>query len=165
VRVPADARSLMAWLTDADRRAADWLGRVEHARHEHVGEPRVTTLPNGGLRFDHAHQQGNRVTRYRVDDVAVGHGKIDRVHRMLQRGPRTMSVRWVMRERITVESEPDGSSVTVRLRGRLTGVRLVAHLFGAQDTATARALAKDAAYRADFRVREIQSRFGAPGPG
>jgi hypothetical protein len=69
----------MQWLTDADRRAADWLGRLEHAQHEHVGEPSVVALPSDGLRFDHAHMQGNRLMRYRIEDVGVGHNRIDRL--------------------------------------------------------------------------------------
>ena len=100
---------------------------MQTAEHDHVGEPSVAALPDGGLRFKHAHMQRNRLTRYRADDVAVAHNRIDRIHRVQQTRPRTMPVRWVMRERIT---------------------------------ATARALANEAAYRANFRVGQIKAHFG-----
>jgi len=150
----------MEWLTDADRRAAQWLRRTESAEHEHDGQPSIAALPNGGLRFDQTHRQGNLLTRYRAEDVTVAHNRIDRIHRLQQRRPRTMRVGWVMRERITVESHGHASTVSVRLRGRLTGLRQLVHLLGYHDTATARALAADASYRADFRVREITAQFG-----
>lgn len=156
--MPAQARLVMDWLTDTERRARDWQRRV--AEYPDVHQHTVSRTPNGGLRIDQLATRGNLTGRYRTEDVAIAHNRIDLIHRAHMTAPRMPSSRWVLRESVTVEPAPDGSTMTVRIQGRLTGLYGVLHLLGYHDTATARALTDEASRRADFRVREVEARFG-----
>jgi hypothetical protein len=71
-------------------------------------------------------------------------------------------VRWVMSERITVESMADRTSITVSVQGRLAGIHRVLHVLGYRDTTTARRLRQEASSRADFRVAGVAAHFTGP---
>jgi hypothetical protein len=119
VRVPADARRVMGWLTDPDRREREWRQLVE--AEDRVQQSSVSRLPNGRLRFDHLVLQGNRLLRHTTEDVAIGEDRIDRAHRAhveFARSRTLIPLRWVMKERVTVESLGDGTCVTVRVWGQ-----------------------------------------------
>ncbi len=96
--------------------------------------PSVGRLPNGGLRFDQVLRRGNLLLRHTTEAVAIQQHCIDRAHRAQLAGPGTMSRRWVMNERVTVESLGDGTKVTVRVRGQLAGIGRALHLVGYRDT-------------------------------
>src|SRR5260221_7521954 len=86
VRVPADSRRVMGWLTDPDRREREWRRLVE--AEDSVQQSSVGRLPNGGLRFDQVVLQGNRLLRHTTEDVAIAGDPIDPGHRAhLEVGP------------------------------------------------------------------------------
>jgi hypothetical protein len=109
----------MEWLTDPDRREREWrrLAEAEDSvRHSSVGR-----LPNGGLRFDQVVLQQNRLLRHTTEDVAILGDRIDRAHRAqveFARSRTLIPLRWVMKERVTIESLGDGTCVTVRVWGQ-----------------------------------------------
>src|SRR5258708_30183383 len=118
VRVRADSRGVMGWLTDPDRREREWRRLVE--AEDSVQQSSVGRLPNGGLRFDQVVLQGNRLLRHTTEDVAILEDRIDCAHRAhveFARSRTLIPLRWVMQERVTVESLGDETSVTVRVRG------------------------------------------------
>jgi hypothetical protein len=149
----------MAWLTDPARREREWRRLVE-ARAD-VQQWSVSHLPNGGLRFDQVVTRGNLLLRHTTEDVAIQEHSIDRAHRAQLDG-RAIPLRWVLNERVTVESREDGTDITVRVRGRLAGMSRVLHLLGYRDTATARWLTEEASSRADFRVSGVTAHFTRP---
>src|SRR5258708_35000493 len=65
VRVPADSRRVMGWLTDPDRREREWRRLVE--AEDSVQQSSVGRLPNGGLRFCQGGLPGNRVPRHTAE--------------------------------------------------------------------------------------------------
>jgi hypothetical protein len=160
LRVPAEAPRVMEWLTDSDRREREWRRLVE--AREDIQQSSAGRLPNGGLRFDQVLRRGNLLLRHTTEDVANQEHRIDRTHRAQLAGPRMMPLRWVMKERVTVESLGDGTSITVRVRGRLAGMGRVLHLLGSRDTTTARRLTEEASRRADFRVAGVAAHFTGP---
>ena len=122
-------------------------------------------MPNGGLRFDQVVLQGNRLLRHTTEDVAIVEDRIDRAHRAhveFARSRALIPFRWVMQERVTVESLGDETSVTVRVRGRPVGLSRVLHLLGYRDTMIARHLEGEAARRTDFRARGVAAHFTGP---
>jgi hypothetical protein len=163
VRVPADSGRVMGWLTDPDRREREWRRLVE--AEDSVQQSSVGRLPNGGLRFDQVVLQGSRLLRHTTEDVAILEDQIDRVHCAhveFARSRTLIPLRWVMQERVTVESLGDETSVTVRVRGQPAGLSRVLHLLGYRDTTMARHLEEEAARRADFRARGIAAEFTGP---
>jgi hypothetical protein len=147
----------MEWLTDPDRREREWRRLVE--AREDIQQSSVGRLPNGGLRFEQVLRRGNLLMRHTTEDAAIRERRIDRTHRAELAGPRMLPLRWVMKERITVESLADGTGITVRVWGRLAGTSRVLHLLGYRDTATARQLTEEASRRADFRVCGVAAHF------
>ena len=163
VRVPADSGRVMEWLTDPDRREREWRRLV--AAEDSVQQSSVGRLPNGGLRFDQVVLQGNRLLRHTTEDVAILEDQIDRAHRahvVFARSRTLIPLRWVMQERVTVESLGDETSVTVRVRGQPAGLSRVLHLLGYRDTMMARHLEEEATRRADFRARGVAAEFTGP---
>jgi hypothetical protein len=160
LEVPAERPRVMEWLTDADRREREWQRLIE--AREDIQQSSIGRLPNGGLRFDQVVRQGNRQLRHTTEDVAVQEHRIDRAHRAHLAGPRMMPLRWVMKERVTVETLADGTNITVRVWGRLTGMGRVLHLLGYRDTTTARWLTEEASRRADFRISGVAAHFTGP---
>jgi len=160
LRVPAEAGRVMEWLTDSGRRERDWRRLVE--ANEDVQQPGVGRLPNGGLRFDQVLMRGNLLLHLTTEDVAIQRRRIDRSHRAQLAGPRVIPARWVMKERVTVESLGDGTNITVRVWGRMVGLSRVFHLFGYRDTTTARQLTEEGSHRADFRVCGVAAHFTGP---
>jgi len=150
----------MGWLIDPDRREREWRQRVE--AEENVQQHSVRRLPDGGLRFDLVLRRGNRLLHLTTEDVGIQGYGIDRAHHAQLSGPRVMPARWVMNERITVESLGDQTDVVVRVWGRMVGMGRVLHLLGYGDTTTARTLTEEASRRADFRVSGLAAHFTSP---
>src|SRR5258708_14299923 len=69
VRVPADSRRVMGWLTDPDRREREWRRLVE--AEDSVQQSSVGRLPNGGLRFYPVGLQGKRLPPPTTEEVAI----------------------------------------------------------------------------------------------
>jgi hypothetical protein len=129
LRVPADSCHVMEWLTDPDRRQREWRRLTE--AQDGVQQSSVGRLPNGGLRFDQVVLRGHQLLRHTTEDVAILADTIDRVHRAhveFARSRTLIPLRWVMKERVTVESVGDGTGVTVRVWGRAAGLSRVLHL-------------------------------------
>ena len=160
LRVPAQGRLVMDWLTDPDRREREWRQRA--GAEEDVQQRSVSRLPGGGLRFDLVLRRGNRLFRLVTEDVAIQGHRIDRAHHAELSRPYAMPARWVMNERITVESLGDQADVTVRVWGQMKGMGRALYLFGYHDTTTARTLTEEASRRADFRISGIAARFAGP---
>lgn len=157
LRVPAEAPRVMQWLTDPDRREREWRRLVE--TREDIQQSGAGRLPDGGLRFDQVLRRGNLLLRHTTEDVVNQEHRIDRAHRAQLAGPRMMPLRWVMKERITVESLGDGTSLTVRVRGRLAGLGRALHLLGYRDTTTARRLTEEASRRGGLPCRWRRGSF------
>jgi hypothetical protein len=138
LRVPADAAQVMGRLTDAGIREREWLRQA--GQRADIREPRVGRLPDGGLRYRYEWVQGPLVWRFTAEDLAVTETMIERVHRGELARPRGLPVRWVIRERISVESAVHETGVTVRVLGRMAGLSRVLHLLGYRDTEMARRL-------------------------
>jgi hypothetical protein len=153
----------MGWLTDPSRREQEWRRLVE--ADGSVEQSSASRLANGGVRFDQVVRHGNRLLRHTTEDVAILDDRIDRVHRAhveFARSRTLIPLRWVMHERVTVESLGDETSVTVRVRGRPVGLSRVLHLLGYRDTMMARHLEGEAARRADFRACGVAAYFTGP---
>jgi hypothetical protein len=163
LRVPADAAQVMGRLTDSGRREREWLRQVE--QREDIREPRIGRLPNGGLRYRYEWVQGRLVWRFTTEDLAVTETTIERVHRGELARPRVLHVRWVLRERISVESAVNETGITVRVLGRMAGLSRVLHLLGYRDTAMARRLAELAGLQADRTASAVAAHFGPPDLG
>jgi len=147
----------MAWLTDSDRREADWLDRVQELPR--LVEYRTAHLPTGGMRFEWTALQGDVEVRQEIEDVAMGQRTIDRILRGQATRGRART-RWLVKERITVEFQGDATQVTARALGRPVGKSLARHLLGINETATARALTAQATQWTDFVVASVTGHFG-----
>ncbi len=160
LRVPAEDSQVIAWLTDSDRREREWLRQVE--AQEHIDEPSVARLPNGGLRFEYLwFRRGNVRQRYISEDVAIQEYRVDRVHRAFLTGPRlsTIPLRWELQECVTVEQAGEATDITVRVQGEMVGIGRVLHLLGWRDTRTARFLTGEASRGADSCVSAVAAQF------
>jgi len=160
LRVPADAGQVMERLTDSDRRAREWRRQVE--QRDDIRGPRAGRLPNGGLRCRYEWVQGRLVWRFTTEDVAVSENMIERVHRGELARPRVMPVRWVISERISIESAVNETGITVRVMGRMAGLSRVLYLLGYRDTTTARQLTELARLQADLTTSALAAHFAKP---
>ncbi len=148
----------MGWLTDSDRRADEWRQRVG-ARPD-IHEPHVIRLPGGGLRFEQVYVDRGSTTRQVVEDVAI---RDHNIHRML-RGEVTSPHfvgrgRWIVKQRITVSSLEDATSIRVRTRGRPAGWTLAYQHFGYADTTWGRRLTELAIQWTDSFVADVTNHF------
>lgn len=157
LRVPADVPVVMGWLSDSGRREREWRRQVE-ARGD-IQESSVTRLQNGGMRLETVQVLADTTARHVIEDVAIGEHSIDRIIRgQATRGHRRS--RWVVKLRITAERLGDGTTVTVRMRGRPTGWSLAWHfLLGSHDVASARLLTDEACRLADLVVSGVADQF------
>jgi hypothetical protein len=160
LRLPADAGQVRERLTDSDRREREWRRQVE--QREDIREPHVGRLPNGRLRCRYEWVQGRLVWRFTTEDAAVTENMIERVHRGELARPRVMPVRWVISERISIETGINATCITVCVLGRMAGLSRVLHLLGYRDTATARRLAELARLQADLTTSAIAAHFARP---
>jgi hypothetical protein len=153
---------MMEWLTDSGRREREWRRCVE--QRADIRDTRADRLPHGGLRCRYEWADGRRVWRFRTEDVAVTGNTIELVHCGQLAWPRAMPVRWVISERICVESAGTGTDITVRALGRMEGPSRLLHLLGHRDTTTARRLAELTRLQADQTVSVTAAHFARP-PG
>lgn len=167
LRVPAEATAVMEWLTDSDRREREWGRQVEV--QEDIQESSVASLPNGGLRFESVLVRGDLVARHINEDVAIQEHRIDRILRGQAARPsrghfrwpgKQRITRWVVKQRVTVESLEGATNVTVRMWGRPAGRSLARHLLlGYNETTTARFLSEEACRLADLVVSGVAGHF------
>lgn len=120
---------------------------------------RVEQLPDGQLRWRYDWTDGRRVWRFTTEDVAATEVAIEHVYHASLAGPRAVPVRWRMNERISVEPAANGTDVTVRVLGRMTGASRVLHVLGHRDTATTARLAEMARLHADQTASAIAAHF------
>jgi len=76
--------------------------------------------------------------------------------------PRVMPVRWVISERISIESAVNETGITVRVMGRMAGLSRVLYLLGYRDTTTARQLTELARLQADLTTSALAAHFAKP---
>jgi hypothetical protein len=157
LRVPVEPAAVMEWLTDSDRREREWRRQAE--AREDLQESRVIRLPNGRLRFETVLVRGDLQARHIIEDLAIQEHRIDRIIRG-QAERRNRRSRWVVKQRITIESLGDATNVTVRMWGRPVGRSLARHLLlGSNDPTTARLLTEEASRLADFVVSGVAGHF------
>lgn len=147
----------MDWLTDSDRRERELRRQFEAL--EDIEELSIVRLPSGGLRYESTQVRAGLVARHIVEDAAIRTRGIDRVVRgQAARGRRRS--RWVVRQRIRVESLADAVSLTVSTWGRPVGWTLARHLLlGGNDTTTGRILTEEAARLSDSVVDGVAGHF------
>ncbi|MGN6681433.1 MAG: hypothetical protein ACTHKL_27010 [Streptosporangiaceae bacterium] len=157
LRGTAEPEQMMQWLTDAGRRQQTWQRRVE--QRAGIRDPRAEQLPDGRLRWRYDWTDGRRVWRFTTEDVAATKEAIEHVYHAALAGPRAVPVRWRLNERISVKPAGNGSDVTVRVLGRMTGASRVLHVLGHRDTATTARLADMARLQADQTASAIAAHF------
>jgi hypothetical protein len=152
----------MEWLTDQDRRAEEWLQRLQPFAT--ADSPRVTPLPNGGVRFDAAYKTGKGwVQRVRHEDLDSWSHGFERIHLVEFFHDGRSRLGYALLERVTLEPGQDGTGVTVTMRSRMTGKSLLFKFLGRDADRASHQIERHLAGQADFRIGELTSHFSTPG--